>query len=106
MKKLSIFLILFAQSTIALLAQNSFTYQAVVRDANGRLISEQSVTLNYTLQHNSGTETGSVAALGNNEFGRNAQTLTHVRDHQDNWYKVTQIGNQCWLRENQKTHNP
>ena len=42
--------------------------------------------------------TGTPAA---NESG--STLIDSVQDHQDNWYKVVQIGNQCWLKENLKT---
>lgn len=28
--------------------------------------------------------------------------ITSVKDHEDNWYKVVQIGSQCWLQENMR----
>ena len=39
------------------------------------------------------------SVLGDNESG----TLNHldsVRDYDGNWYKVLQIGNQCWMKQN------
>ncbi len=39
----------------------------------------------------------------NNELG--TSRIDSVKDHENNWYKVVQIGNQCWLKENLRTEN-
>ena len=40
--------------------------------------------------------------LNANEHG-SATAIDSVKDHEDNWYEVVQIGNQCWLKENLRT---
>lgn len=37
-----------------------------------------------------------------NEKGKGATGISSVKDHQDNWYKVVQIGSQCWMAENMR----
>jgi len=41
--------------------------------------------------------------LAGNESGVSASNrIDSVKDHQGNWYKVVQIGTQCWLKENMR----
>lgn len=42
-----------------------------------------------------------VTSLLANEAGTSTQ-VDSVRDHEGNWYKVVQIGNLCWLRQNMR----
>ncbi|MCQ2280007.1 MAG: InlB B-repeat-containing protein, partial [Bacteroidales bacterium] len=42
-----------------------------------------------------------VGQVRGNEMGNNTR-LDSVRDHQNNWYEVVQIGNQCWLKQNMR----
>lgn len=46
-----------------------------------------------------------IDVLGANESGITTQ-LDSVRDHEDNWYEVVQIGSQCWLKENMRCTTP
>ena len=71
----------------------------------------QSVTLNTTTtlyakwQKNSNYEEPAtkcvVSSIRSNETGV-GDSITAVRDHQNNTYAVVQIGNQCWLKENMR----
>lgn len=71
----------------------------------------QSVTLNATTtlyakwQKNSSYEEPAtkcvVSSIRSNETGV-GDSITAVRDHQNNTYAVVQIGNQCWLKENMR----
>lgn len=46
-----------------------------------------------------------IETLRANESGFATQ-LDSVRDHEDNWYEVVQIGSQCWLKENMRCTTP
>ncbi|MCQ2271288.1 MAG: hypothetical protein MJZ72_00640 [Bacteroidales bacterium] len=54
-----------------------------------------------TLTFTTLTNPCSVASIRGNERGTGKQ-IDSVKDHEDNWYKVVQIGNQCWLAENMR----
>ena len=45
--------------------------------------------------------TCNVSNLLANEAG-SGTVIDSVKDHQDNWYEVVQIGTQCWLKENMR----
>lgn len=47
-----------------------------------------------------------VTTIGANEIHRDGEasgTISYVKDHENNQYRVVQIGDQCWLAENLRT---
>ena len=69
------------------------TYQLVVSN------SDYSRTIPVTVDKPHTTCT--VSNLLANEAG-SGTVIDSVKDHQDNWYEVVQIGTQCWLKENMR----
>lgn len=65
-------------------------------DANATFTANGNVTL-YAQWHLSCI----VTSKRENENGTTT-LVDSVSDHQNNWYKVVQIGNQCWMKENMR----
>lgn len=109
----------FMQGVAQALAHNTFTREGfdfmgwnTNASGMGTYYSDgQSVTLNTTTtlyakwQKNSSYEEPetvcTVTNIRGNETGT-GNTISAVRDHQNNTYTVVQIGSQCWLKENMR----
>jgi len=87
---------------------NGFTHDS--RDFLGWSTSNCDNTVAYTDQANITTNgndtlyavwhTYCTGTPRSNEIG--SSRIDSVKDHQDNWYMVVQIGDQCWLKENMR----
>ncbi|MBO7476493.1 MAG: InlB B-repeat-containing protein, partial [Salinivirgaceae bacterium] len=73
MKKLAVrFLVIMAiaiTNAVSVFGQNGFAYQAVIRDANGELVTNKQVEVKFTLKHDGASCYSETQTVTTNEFG-------------------------------------
>ena len=76
------------------------TYTIIATASNGCAVVKPVTITRYKYTACNLAEMATTTLL-TNEAGTSTQ-IDSVRDHEGNWYKVVQMGNRCWLRQNMR----